>query len=75
MGKEVLLDSTLEEEKWGDGEILVSFMSSRNEITQLTITGEWPSTRATDVCRLHLSLSPTLFVFCQSSFLSLSKYC
>lgn len=42
VGKEVLLDTTLEEEKWSDGEMMVTCMASRNEITQLKITGQWP---------------------------------
>lgn len=42
VGKEIMLDSNLEEEKWCDGEMLVSFMASRNEVTQLKVTGQWP---------------------------------
>ncbi len=48
-GSEVLLDASKEEERWGDGGMIVAAMTSRNEITQLTMTGEWPSTKVSEV--------------------------
>ncbi len=48
-GSEVLLDASMEEERWGDGGMIVAAMTSRNEITQLTMTGEWPSTKVSEV--------------------------
>ena len=56
MGREVLLDPTLEEEKWSDGEMMVTYMASRKEVTQLTLTGEWPDTSASDVCKISAFL-------------------
>jgi len=54
VGREVLLDPTLEEEKWSDGEMMVTYMASRKEVTQLTLTGEWPGTSASDALQLCL---------------------
>ncbi|KAH9542961.1 hypothetical protein CY35_13G037000 [Sphagnum magellanicum] len=53
-GSEVLLDASMEEEKWGDGGMIVAAMTSRNEITQLTMTGEWPSTKVSEALQLCL---------------------
>ena len=54
VGKEVLLDTSLEEEKWSDGEMMVTCMASRNEVTQLKITGQWPGGVTKDALNLSL---------------------
>lgn len=51
--KKLLLDSTLEEENWQDGSLMVACMTSRNEITNISLTGDWPKLRlseALDLC-------------------------
>ncbi|KAJ7534311.1 hypothetical protein O6H91_13G089100 [Diphasiastrum complanatum] len=53
VGRQLLLDSTYEEEKGEDGGLMIAHMTSRNEVTQLTVTGQWSSTRlseALEVC-------------------------
>lgn len=57
VGRELLLDSTSEEERTQDGSVMVAAMTSRKEITQVTFSGEWSSTSAcealevsTDAC-------------------------
>jgi len=52
VGKEILLDTTAEEEKWSDGEMLVSCMASRKEVTQLKVTGQWPGASTKDALNL-----------------------
>uniref|UniRef100_A0A1D1Z1C0 Putative exosome complex exonuclease 1 n=1 Tax=Anthurium amnicola TaxID=1678845 RepID=A0A1D1Z1C0_9ARAE len=49
----LIIDPTMEEEECQDGSLMVACMPSRNEITQLTITGEWSAGRiheATELC-------------------------
>ncbi|ONI00762.1 hypothetical protein PRUPE_6G104100 [Prunus persica] len=41
LGKNLVLDPTLEEESHQDGSLILTCMPSRDEVTQLTITGEW----------------------------------
>ncbi|KAL6276136.1 hypothetical protein ACE6H2_019737 [Prunus campanulata] len=41
LGKNLVFDPTLEEESYQDGSLILTCMPSRDEVTQLTITGEW----------------------------------
>eukprot|EP00252_Welwitschia_mirabilis_P024717 TRINITY_DN7425_c0_g1_i2.p1 TRINITY_DN7425_c0_g1~~TRINITY_DN7425_c0_g1_i2.p1 ORF type:complete len:266 (+),score=69.14 TRINITY_DN7425_c0_g1_i2:144-941(+) len=53
VGKEIIIDPTLEEEESEEGGLMIACMPSRNEVTQLTITGEWSSTmiaEAMEIC-------------------------
>ncbi|CAM6098599.1 unnamed protein product [Calypogeia fissa] len=52
VGRELLLDSTSEEERNQDGSVLVAAMTSRNEITQVAFTGEWSSTSANEALEI-----------------------
>lgn len=52
--KKLLLDSTLEEENSHDGSLMLACMTSRNEITQLSLSGEWPQMRLSEGLNLCL---------------------
>eukprot|EP01018_Ginkgo_biloba_P035464 Gb_13188 [translate_table: standard] len=54
IGGNLLIDPTSDEESCQDGGLLVACLPSRNEITQLTITGEWSSTRISEALELCL---------------------
>ncbi|CAN6479414.1 unnamed protein product [Victoria cruziana] len=51
-GKDLVIDPTLEEERCQDGGFMVSFMPSRNLVTQLTITGEWSTAKVSEAMEL-----------------------
>ncbi|MQL99445.1 hypothetical protein Taro_032168 [Colocasia esculenta] len=53
IGKSLIIDPTAEEEDCQDASLMLTSMPSRNEITQLTLTGEWSTGRiheATELC-------------------------
>ncbi|CAA6662467.1 unnamed protein product [Spirodela intermedia] len=53
IGNSLIIDPAAEEEDCQDGSLMVAFMPSRREITQLTLTGEWSTGRiheATELC-------------------------
>ncbi|KAL2643301.1 hypothetical protein R1flu_010888 [Riccia fluitans] len=52
VGKNLLLDPTYKEETQEDGSVMVAIMTSRREITQVTLTGEWSSTKASEALEL-----------------------
>jgi len=54
IGKSLIIDPTTEEENCQDGGLMVACTPSRNEITQLIITGEWSSTRVSEALELCL---------------------
>lgn len=54
IGRSLIIDPSSEEEKCQDGGLMVACMPSRNEITQLTITGEWSSTKVSETLALCL---------------------
>uniref|UniRef100_A0A0C9S3K0 TSA: Wollemia nobilis Ref_Wollemi_Transcript_28818_1014 transcribed RNA sequence n=1 Tax=Wollemia nobilis TaxID=56998 RepID=A0A0C9S3K0_9CONI len=54
IGRNLIIDPTSEEENCQDGGLMVACMPSRNEITQLTITGEWSSTKVSEALELCL---------------------
>lgn len=49
IGSGLLIDPAAEEEDGQDGSLMVAFMPSRSEITQLTLTGEWSTGRIHEV--------------------------
>ncbi|EFJ27555.1 hypothetical protein SELMODRAFT_441621 [Selaginella moellendorffii] len=51
---QVLLDPSTSEENCEDGSLMVAYMPSRKEITQVTMTGEWSSSRASESLELCL---------------------
>ncbi|BFI28441.1 exosome complex component MTR3 [Marchantia polymorpha subsp. ruderalis] len=52
VGKDLLLDPTYKEESQQDGSVFIALMTSRREITQVTFTGEWSSTKASEALEL-----------------------
>ncbi|KAG0469797.1 hypothetical protein HPP92_016497 [Vanilla planifolia] len=44
-GKNLVIDPSSEEEACQDGSLMVTYMPSRNEITQFTLTGEWSTAK------------------------------
>ncbi|GJN10923.1 hypothetical protein PR202_ga29071 [Eleusine coracana subsp. coracana] len=48
----IIIDPTSDEEAWQDGSLMVSYMPSRKEITQLTLTGEWTDGKITNAVEL-----------------------
>ncbi|XP_031502965.1 exosome complex component RRP41-like [Nymphaea colorata] len=51
-GMDLVIDPTLEEERCQDGGFMISFMPSRNEVTQLAITGEWSTAKVAEAMEL-----------------------
>ncbi|XP_047317466.1 exosome complex component RRP41-like [Impatiens glandulifera] len=52
LGKNLLIDPLTEEESYQDGSLLITCMPSRNEVTQLTITGEWSTPKINEAMEL-----------------------
>lgn len=53
LGKNLVIDPTSEEESDQDGSFMISCMPSRNEVTQLTITGEWSTSEIHEVRKFY----------------------
>ncbi|XP_074317553.1 exosome complex component RRP41-like [Silene latifolia] len=45
LGTNLIIDPLLEEESCQDGSLTLTYMPSRSEVTQLTITGEWTTSK------------------------------
>ncbi|KAL3530551.1 hypothetical protein ACH5RR_009873 [Cinchona calisaya] len=54
LGKNLVIDPISEEESYQDGSLLITSMPSRNEVTQLTITGEWSTPKIHEAMELCL---------------------
>ncbi|XP_058101701.1 exosome complex component RRP41-like [Magnolia sinica] len=54
LGKNLVIDPTLEEESYQDGSLMITCMPSRNEVTQLTLTGEWSTPKIHEAMELCL---------------------
>ncbi|KAK3002813.1 hypothetical protein RJ639_019191 [Escallonia herrerae] len=54
LGKNLIIDPVLEEESYQDGSLMISSMPSRDEVTQLTITGEWSAAKIHEAMTLCL---------------------
>ncbi|XP_073066384.1 exosome complex component RRP41-like [Primulina eburnea] len=53
-GKDFLIDPISEEESYQDGSLMITFMPSRNEVTQMTVTGEWSTSKIHEAMQLCL---------------------
>ncbi|XP_057955122.1 exosome complex component RRP41-like [Malania oleifera] len=54
LGKNIVIDPIAEEESYQDGSLMIACMPSRNEVTQLTITGEWSTPKINEAMELCL---------------------
>ncbi|CAH9075243.1 unnamed protein product [Cuscuta europaea] len=52
IGKNLLIDPTSEEESIQDGSLMMACMASRKELTQLTLTGEWSTSKINEAMEL-----------------------
>ncbi|KAF9594805.1 hypothetical protein IFM89_034788 [Coptis chinensis] len=52
LGKNLVLDPITEEESYQDGSLMITSMPSRNEVTQLTLTGEWSTPKIHEMARV-----------------------
>lgn len=52
LGKNLLIDPVSEEESFQDGSLMISCMPSRNEVTQMTVTGEWSTAKIHEAMQL-----------------------
>lgn len=62
LGTNLLIDPICEEESYQDGSLMITCMPSRNEVTQLTVTGEWSTAKVHEVCNLNFSQQSNLVV-------------
>ncbi|KAH0451465.1 hypothetical protein IEQ34_018764 [Dendrobium chrysotoxum] len=53
-GKNMVIDPTSEEEACQDGSLMITYMPSRNEVTQFTLTGEWSTAKINEAMELCL---------------------
>lgn len=54
LGKNLVIDPISEEESYQDGSLMITCMSSRNEVTQLIVTGEWSTSKIHEAMELCL---------------------
>lgn len=54
LGKNLVIDPIIEEESYQDGGLMITCMTSRNEVTQLTVTGEWSTPKINEAMGLCL---------------------
>ncbi|XP_024987478.1 exosome complex component RRP41-like isoform X2 [Cynara cardunculus var. scolymus] len=54
LGKNLVIDPVSEEENYQDGGLMITCLPSRNEVTQLTITGEWSTPKIHEAMELCL---------------------
>ncbi|KAK4440724.1 Exosome complex component RRP41-like [Sesamum alatum] len=54
IGKNLLIDPVSEEESYQDGSLMITCMPSRNEVTQMTVTGEWSTPKIHEAMQLCL---------------------
>ncbi|KAK6163354.1 hypothetical protein DH2020_000218 [Rehmannia glutinosa] len=50
LGKNILIDPVSEEESYQDGSLMITCMPSRNEVTQMTVTGDWSTPKINELC-------------------------
>ncbi|XP_057534003.1 exosome complex component RRP41-like isoform X2 [Amaranthus tricolor] len=60
LGNNLIIDPLLEEERNEDGSLMLTYMPSRSEVTQLTITGEWTAPKMHEGMELCLDASRKL---------------
>ncbi|OAY62783.1 exosome complex component RRP41-like [Ananas comosus] len=51
-GKNIVIDPTAEEEACQDGSLMIACMPARNEVTQLTLTGQWSTAKTNEAMEL-----------------------
>lgn len=49
LGMNLVIDPVSEEESYQDGNLMITCMPSRNEVTQMTVTGEWSTPKIHEV--------------------------
>ncbi|XP_042476578.1 exosome complex component RRP41-like isoform X1 [Macadamia integrifolia] len=54
LGKNLVIDPISEEESFQDGSLMIACLPSRNEVTQLTLTGEWSTPKIHEAVELCL---------------------
>ncbi|KAF8397706.1 hypothetical protein HHK36_016628 [Tetracentron sinense] len=54
LGMNLVIDPILEEESYQDGSLMITCMPSRNEVTQLTLTGDWSTPKIHEAMELCL---------------------
>nr|GEZ22679.1 exosome complex component RRP41-like [Tanacetum cinerariifolium]GEZ46862.1 exosome complex component RRP41-like [Tanacetum cinerariifolium] len=54
LGKCLVIDPVSEEENYQDGSLMITCLPSRNEVTQLTMTGEWSTPKIHEAMELCL---------------------
>lgn len=54
LGKNLVIDPISDEESYQDGSLMITCMPSRNEVTQLTVTGEWSTPKIHEAVELCL---------------------
>ncbi|KAK4741879.1 hypothetical protein SAY87_025467 [Trapa incisa] len=54
LGVNLVIDPISEEESYQDGSLLISYMPSRKEVTQLTVTGEWSTDKINEAMNICL---------------------
>ncbi|OVA10112.1 Exoribonuclease [Macleaya cordata] len=54
LGSNLVIDPITEEESCQDGSLMITSMPSRNEVTQLTLTGEWSTPKIHEAMELCL---------------------
>ncbi|KAK9279349.1 hypothetical protein L1049_013028 [Liquidambar formosana] len=54
LGLNLVIDPILEEESYQDGSLMIACMPSRNEVTQLSVTGDWSTPKIHEAMQLCL---------------------
>ncbi|KAM7496774.1 hypothetical protein LguiA_021188 [Lonicera macranthoides] len=54
LGKNLVIDPISEEESYQDGSLMITCLPSRNEVTQLTVSGEWSTPKIHEAMELCL---------------------
>ncbi|OAY51591.1 exosome complex component RRP41-like isoform X1 [Manihot esculenta] len=66
LGTNLVIDPILEEESCQDGNLMMTCMPSRYEVTQLTVTGEWSSAKMNEAMQLCLDACSKLATIMRS---------
>lgn len=54
LGRNLVIDPILEEESYQDGSLMIACMPCRNEVTQLSVAGEWSTPKINEAMQLCL---------------------
>lgn len=69
LGTNIVIDPTSEEESYQDGSLVIACMPSRNELTQLTVTGEWSTPKIHEAMQLCIDACSKLAKIMGSSLI------